>query len=270
MSRTASWWVALLALMSFPASAEVRLKETVSGPELQVNATHRGIWSATGPVDANTLNPLGDLRGDGYPISGKVQDKLLVAWMRPSTEQIVLTVGDRGWTSELRRSTAAAASTPVVIGSRFGWMVAWSEGDDRAVRVLWVSLAGEPTALTVGDLSGEVVSGTVIGGSIHVLVRDGSRLLDLSFLVDIHDDPIIFATAPFTETAVLASVEPLMLPLLHGLSSAVVWWTSPSSLNFIELTEDGPVLPVRSLTAHGNGAKYPQSLVNEALRDLGR
>jgi hypothetical protein len=47
----------------------------------------------------------------------------------------------------------------------------------------------------------------------------------------------------------------------------VTWWMTPQELQFVELDEDGPVMPVETLETRGLAA-YPQSLVEQAVRTV--
>ena len=50
-------------------------------------------------------------------------------------------------------------------------------------------------------------------------------------------------------------------------SDVLLWWSDARELSYVELTEDGPDLPVDVISTH-HGQAHPQRLVQQALRDV--
>src|SRR5689334_26378 len=91
MSRHLLALVTALWLATGAATAEVRLVRDGSGqPCLDVRASATGVWTPRGIVDSAVVNPRGDVLGDGYPASATKQGALLAAWVRPSSDSLVL------------------------------------------------------------------------------------------------------------------------------------------------------------------------------------
>jgi hypothetical protein len=65
----------------------------------------------------------------------------------------------------------------------------------------------------------------------------------------------------------LAALDLVIWELEAGWTDSVVltWWSAPRELSFVELAEDGPVLPVETLPAE-HGPEHPHRLVHEAIR----
>lgn len=287
MRSAALLGVACLAVLS-TAQAEVRLVRSAGAPRVQVTPTLSGPWTPVGGIDARTLNPAGDVRQDGAPSHAVNGRRAIAAWFSPDAEQLRCSVGtpDEGWgATHSLEAHADGRVPPAVVALRDGWVLAWSD-TVSGLSVAAVSADGRVLQTSLG-VTGSLRSVVVIGDVIEIVVGDAAGLTAYTFLPLPLPDPIVFRQMRTTHLGQWAGGS-ARLPVAtsranagtvqtarfrhpdNSVGTALVWWTSTTSLSYIELTEDGPVLPVRSLTANGNGAKYPQSLVNEALRDLGR
>lgn len=265
--------LALISLCGIPlvGQAEVRLIPSGGHPRVDVRMTAEGPWTPLGRSDRFTLNPAGDQRSESAPSVAYQSSQALVAWSAPSDARIRLALGEGGWEMLPERATSEAPSKPFVTKAASFWIVAWSSGSPRQASFVMLSPSGtEIGAEELGE--GEVLGVVATGSTVHFVLRNASELrVVMAYFPAPDPTPVLFRSFQITPFA--ASGAPVNHLFQHSdgsIGTALVWWTSTTSLSYIELTEDGPVLPVRSLTANGNGAKYPQSLVNEALRDLGR
>ena len=159
MSRIPPWWsVLVIVLTAISARAEVSLH----GSELIVDGT----WAPAGPITERTLNPSGDVIGDGAPAHAWHGERVLVAWTSPATSSLRLARSNgAGWESLPPIASPGAFGTPRVVVHEQGWLVAWQRDPDSPST--W--LAGVP-------LEGTGWSGRVNDGFLAGLVG-----ADLSF-----------------------------------------------------------------------------------------
>lgn len=268
--------VAVTACVATCAQAEVRLRAGARGA-LQVVASTHGPWSPVGRVDALTLNPAGDLQGDGMPMSAPLGDAVLVAWLSPREVGVRMALGREAWRELPTLGVAAAASTPIVRPAADGWVIAWTEG--QQVRAMVVRRDGVPSGVADID-DGSLLALTVGGGVAHLLIRasDGSAFVTSRWIPEPDPTPVIFATIGTWQLRDLARVPPSAdptapWPALHDLGdgrSALTWWLTPTSLAVVALGEDGPDGEATIVTAPGRGNAYPDALARQALRDLAR
>ena len=280
--------VACLAVLG-TARAEVRLVRSASVAKVQVTSTLSGPWSPVGAVDSRTLNPSGDARHDGPPSHAVNGQHAFVAWYSPEDDQIRCAVGTplNGWGASFPlRAHSRLRVPPTVEALSNGWVVAWVDDPSGRLSAAVVSEDGRVFAGSIGTADA-VLRLVIVGETVSIAAANAGQLVLYAFQPLPLPDPIVFRQIGGVELARVPVRSGMSQGLASGWSAeavqaelfrhsdnstgtALTWWTSPSTLSYVELAEDGPVLPVRTVSAKGNGAKYPQSLVNEALRDLGR
>ena len=303
----------VLAAFALPAHAEVELRATASlRPDVAVTPTQSGPWSPVGLVSSRTLNPSGDLTGDGYPGIARSESSVLVAWNRRAEQRTLLALGGpAGWLSEESVASAGAVGTPVPLIVGNAWVVVWQRDSATGPEILAtpVSAEGKPgnsLELAAGRVVGAVALDAVV--QVVFVSPDGSRLgsVRVPFLI-LPDIPYPisggrtlydfgdFVSGPIRGHSVIPDY-PIPIPLGHhrslvgaghqappaqdawfadvritdgensfGKFGLVTWWRQPGELAYVELREDGPVLPFDTLESSGEAA-YPQSLLHEAHR----
>lgn len=256
--------------------AEVRLSGNRTQPAVKLTAAGRGIWSPVGAIDALTLNPEGDLRGDGAPQSVTVGARVLAAWKSGDATAVRLAMGHGGRWRELPSvGIDGFGGGPMVVGMDAGWALAWSDGTTHRTHLVAVGVEGQTSGeiLIDGDLLGLVSEGSVI----HLLVS-GIAPAELTTFIHIPDPlPEPFLRVGRWTVLGNSGLGPTAAPQLHALDANIEftsspdttilsWWSSDRELSYVELTPDGPVFPVETITAHGNGTSRPASLRREALK----
>ncbi|MEM7245820.1 MAG: hypothetical protein AAF533_10785 [Acidobacteriota bacterium] len=117
----------------------------------------------------NTLNPDGDLVGDGYPTHDQALGRQLVAWLRPATSTLETAVGTSTWQRLPSLPTTDAFGLPRVEGYGANWLISWNEDPlDPRVRTAGVLAGGQRTATV--ELARGFLAGTVVqGDTLHVI-----------------------------------------------------------------------------------------------------
>lgn len=271
MRRIATVGLAFLAAASL-ASAEVRLARSGNDPDVQVIVTPAGPWSPVGRIDSRALNPRGDLRGDGSPAILAAGSRVLVAWT--SREPVLqLALGDTEWHALPPIALPSRGSTPVLAAIGTAWVVAWSDSTSHDTQLALVLPNGDiRRSATIG---GDLLRLSVQAKAAHVLTLRGGEIGLATVLIHVPEpEPTPFLVVG--QWTLMAHVPDEAGALDLGFDviadddvTALTWWPDDRTLAYVELTDDGPDLPVRTLRAHGNGEGRPASLEREALRDLG-
>jgi hypothetical protein len=200
------------------------------------------------------------------------------------------------WTSLPSIHAPDAIGTPLVVAAPTGGDVAvvWqgiAEGEPR-VRVAWLAHDGAPReqvasadGLMLGAVSFEdafvVVSAEASGtGTGYVLFHIMPWEPAINPLATVATptgavspahvmpwEPWIPPSMTATRALAAADIRVHEVEASEGKRALVTWWADAQHLRFVEVDEDGPVLPVETLEASGR-ARYPQSLVNEALHSV--
>lgn len=272
MRLTTAWAVVSMTLAATLASAEVRLSRSKAGPEVSVTISGRGIWTPRGAVDASTLNPSGDLLGDGTPACASTTREVAVAWVAGGGQGIRIATGDREWRPIRTIATRHGAGRPSVMRVSDSWFVAWAEIESQTTTIARIDPHGR---VTQGHLSGVLIGAFQAPGSASLLVSTGGGIDIVGITVPIPEpEPTPFLVVG--QWTLMANVPDEAAALDLGFDviadddvTALTWWPDDRTLAYVELTDDGPAFPVRTLRAHGNGEGRPASLQREALRDLG-
>jgi hypothetical protein len=210
---------------------------------------------------------------------------------------LVASADNWGWSAPTPVPASSPVESPLVRSLESGWAVVWQEGGPNAsVRVAWLAEGG-----TVGDTQqvadGALISAVSQGDStLHVVsLSTRDRVVTVTTIVVLASPnwpiPIDWSATALGVVAVRGTVS-VPIPVVqvaaahrgvHAPASAgggvrvhegewrgeeyalVTWWASASELQFVELDEDGPVLPVESLETPA-GAPFSPALVAEALR----
>jgi hypothetical protein len=236
-------------------------------------------------VDAALLNPAGDRLGDGVPGWRASGEELHAAWIRPTSCQVIVAwSGGRGWDAQWALDAPGALGTPRVAQWSpqhvvLVWQAHVEDGTTTELAFLQhqggrlrgaqrVSLAATLLDVAQGD------------DALHVVALEGGLATDFIFYVPIPPiNPIDWTVVRLdpaldvpldTLPGIAAHVAGMDLRVseLRGASGKQVvltWWSGPRELSFVELADDGPVLPVETLSSD-HGPVRPQRLVQEAIR----
>jgi hypothetical protein len=266
--RTACVGIALFVLAG-SAAAEVRVQRRSDGATLQVVPTRRGPWTPAGAVDVLTLNPGGDLLGDGYPAHEAHGGEILAAWNRPASSQLALArwqgFGWSQWAVELEGGIA----TPVVVSLGGAWLVAWNETGVAGPSVRTATVTGAGPVLPVATLAGghlaaawaeddtallltlEPASGDDSGEVVVYILLPPHQPIDVSRvqlgLIRPPLEPIDVLRGRRSDGVTSADLR------VHDLrpqreASVVTWWATPRELQWVVVDETGPQLPTSAVT----------------------
>jgi hypothetical protein len=162
-------------LLAASAPAEVRvMPEGSCGATLELQPAGQRIWAPLGASRGLTLNPAGDITGDGWPGFDASGGALVAAWTRrtPGALEVALVSHDDARVLRASVESAAPVGTPVVREHGGGFLVAWGtlEGSPAvwSVPVGTTGVVGEPLAVAEGLL----VDVAVAGDSLHVVAVD--------------------------------------------------------------------------------------------------
>lgn len=281
----ASLLVAVAVLWPASAGAEVRL-ETRGAQGLVAEMTQGalGPWSPVGDVDAFTLNPLGDLRGDGSPSFVEGPTALRAGWVNAGRDELLLASGDRnGWRSIERLPAESPLGSPTLLVGSEASLALWQSRD--AEGQLWLNAS----YFDVADDADQGVSVTVAHGRLLaawsgardqlVLVAEPDGTGELQAVVfALPSKPIIPIGISRIELDVELGLEGESQGLVAGLGSVagqdedepdfLFWSLGDGRLSFVELDPVGePLLPVEVIH-RGEGRANLQALLNEAGRIL--
>lgn len=286
-TRTSATLFVLALTVASAAWAEVRVvndSKSGSQPALEVVATPRGPWTPVSAPGPSTLNPTGDLRGDGHPAHARSSSRLLAAWLSPAGSELRLAVSNgESWLAQRAVTAEGAVGTPLVRAIGEGWLVAWHDGQRNwLVPASADGRAGEP--IDVGD--GRPVELLVVHDAAHVVLLDASGRLSaktvlFSILPEIPEDilaraPVDLGDAVFASTRESvrlggADMLPVVLCETVRLSEdrvGLLWWTTERRLSAAAFDADGSVGDPILLEAPGRGRGMPTSLRQRALERL--
>ena len=243
-----------------PAQAEVRLVHDGSGRHVRVTASGHGIWAPAGHVDASVLNPSGDVGGDGAPAVFEAGEGVVVAWLRPRSDQVVLSEGTSTWSSEVTIPAGGARGTP--LGSAFaeGSVACWNrDGGDSTC----AALLSDRRVVTV-DLPSFVVKEVVGEGlTVHVLGISPEPLPEpILGLVDVVLSPrtgslprlvALSTSALGPGDAAVSAIE--VTTCTERSSSLATWRSAPSEMGWAVLDESGVAEGPAWVAMHGSDAR---------------
>ena len=306
MKRVHPLLVAVVLLQAWPAAGEVRLNHRgpASRPTVDVVSTPSGPWTPVGAVSSSTLNPAGDILGDGFPGVAFSGAHVIVAWRRPTEDTLLVALADGGgWASVHQTAASQAVGTPHPIALDTGWIILWQQASDSGDGVLATTFGtgGQPGDTTM-LASGRLAAATSLADSTYVVVEkpDAGAIQLVGIVYSVTPDypipiPISrtlydlgdFVSGPLRGHSVTPDY-PLRISggrhrslvgaghqpapshadwfadvrITDGENSfgkfgLVTWWRQPGELAYVELREDGPVLPVDTLESRGEAA-YPQ------------
>jgi hypothetical protein len=266
------------------AYGEVRVqaKHAKSPLTLEVQPTRSGVWTPVGTVDEYVLNPMGDVVGDGFPGHRVEGDRLWTAWTSPSHGGLMVQSGSKaGWSGPSRVLDPQAVGVPVLLRIEGQPAVMWRSGIAGAeVRVALAAEPGEESTSTVVVSRDRLLTWREAGDTIQLIsVGEHSRLLidSVVFRVVLPDQPIIIERSSWElgrlselpgdpANVDLASVRLQEVQVAETTTVGMLtWWAARGELRFVEIDEDGPVLPVETLT-HAGRADRPNSLLQRARR----
>ena len=208
---------AVLLIAATVARAEVRLVRGPQGPELAVRPTPQGVWTPLGSPDAATLNPGGDLLGDGYPGQSTARGKLLAAWQRPtSAGLILLSASATSSFTAVELATDPGAGTPVVTAAGDAWLVAWQAGltDPEVMAVLATDgEIGDPSPIVPGELVGAYW----VGDTLHLAtVQRAAKTLTIATFLSLHEPNPIPVPTMLTLVSLSWVPNPIPIPTTHA------------------------------------------------------
>jgi len=164
----------LFALFLAPmvGNAEVRLRAGDAGPELVVQPVARGVWTPRTAPDIYTVNPSGDLLGDGFPAHASAGGRLVAAWQRPAHGAlVVLHATDPTSTTSSEIPTTDGAGVPIVTVLDSGSLVTWQSGF-ALPEVTAVLATDGGVSPPVSLVSGRLVGVYRVGDVVHVVAFD--------------------------------------------------------------------------------------------------
>ena len=218
---------------------------------------------------------VGDLMGDGAPLTYQAEDSVVVAWLRPWDASIRVVAGDSsGWTELAIVPAVGAVGTPqlVSVEGRFG--VVWQRVADGREEIVLSALLppGEPVADEIILSEGRFLGLEAQDGRATLLVLQDDGSLEAQWIVfnaAIHRPPIDILRSEVFILDQLEGTFQQTLPSVHrgSVNTLLAWWPTPQQLRFVEVTADGPGAVVHELT-HPGRASHPQVLVRRALKQL--
>lgn len=287
-------WMALVAavIVSMPARGEVRLGDGPSDvPSVEVINTPTGPWSPTGGFSSAILNPGGDLIGDSRPDWSVRGRAALAAWTRPSSSTVELAIGAADtWRVLKAVDVAGTFRQPMVDALDSVWTITWQQQEPGGPRIYFATASDRGTVTEPMFVADGILVGTVPArAALHVLifVEETGELLWLEVqvtYVPTQPIPIDLVLGGGLILGNTGSGPGMSMPgscgqcaelrihdlVRHGKAvAAMTWWSGPTTLQAIEIGEDGPVLPGLSLTSRTT-EPHPQRLVDEALRSLAK
>lgn len=263
---------ALLAIACCqPAVSEVRLEPRGNrgAAFVRINDTGHGPWTPVGRVDARTLNPDGDLLGDGRPAVALAPDgaEVLVAWPSPARGGLRYALGSVEWNSEREvHGIEGDRAEAVAVGT--GYVVLGGEAELR-VAVVRPGLDDVLIPAELSQASGALLAAAVVGDTLHVIVKTQSGSLDAhAFHVIIDDNPIIFrkiGVVTLGSASGTVTVVEARLPRDQQ-ASLLTWWPSPGTLSVARLPESSVVFDIRTFEAEG--PRSETAVLRAALRSF--
>ncbi len=226
-----SWRILLLALVACfaagAATAEVRVVRDPAGQlRLFVQPVAAGIWAPRGVIDAATVNPLGDLVGDGYPAAAVSGDgDLLAAWHRAQDDSLVILRAHAGGARVFTRlASGSLIGRPSVTPVGDNWLVTWSSIDGGPRVLASLETSGQDGA-PLEILPGRLVAVVAVGEAVHVLSHAATTdELYIGTYVGLHDpDPI---PVPISVTRVdlrLHEPDPRPIPIDRATAQTTAW-----------------------------------------------
>ena len=271
------------------ARAEVSLvpaKRTVEA-RVDVRATAQGPWSLLGQPTARTLNPAGDLLGDGFPGTAARSDWACAAWVRPAEGQVLLAVGREGaWETPLVLAAEAAIGSPrPVILADGSVLLGWTEavsGEGLRGRMALVT-PDEGPAYDGFDGPSLVLGGSELGtqAAVLALVDRGSGSFELILASPIKppNEPPLFrlqtvgwvdgrdGSVSEVAAVITSTIQPL--PDEGEVLGVVHWWSAESTLSYVLLLADGGLSPKRELEQANGKVQNPRALLRHLLKAEG-
>lgn len=268
----------LITLFSLaqPVAAHVKL---VPGfrPSVAVESTPSGPWTVAedlvGDPGPLTLNPAGDLVGDGAPGWAVSGSTALVAWVSSSADSVRMATSSwTGWNAILDLPISVDAyGTPHVAGTGSHFFVAW-RSTPSSPQVFLVAVSRNGRTGGVFDLGpGRLIGLAAVDGNAHVIIQepDGGLVTHGLFPIDdlipdlerlstvmLEPGPVGMPTPGGLGRRGLTS-PPLgsaspgrgrsadLRPRVHRDDSWAVatWWPSPWLVKAVAFEADGPILP---------------------------
>ena len=278
----------LLAAVSFllvasQSLAEVRLEARASGSlQVIVSDGALGTWSPTGPVDEWTLNPAGDLRGDGAPRLSEPGANVLAAWRRGAGDGLAVAQGDAGgWSEPTHVAGPAAIGMPQFVQAFDGTVLGYQGLDEVGEATVFVAYLGPEGSTQAQALAhGRLLASWGGLETAHFLVLEGTDPADAELaLFSFSQKPII----PIEFDRMSLDLRPLDAdlsePLVthealrgarfdNGQGSALAWWWDDTHLGVVALDVQGSPLGPVVTRDDPKGRRYSPALLNELLREL--
>lgn len=267
------------------ARAEVRIQGSAPLTRVAVHQTSAGPWSPLGLPDSRSLNPDGDLNGDGTPTIVPGVSGTAVAWRAAHGSALRLAIADEQWHDAEWTQDNETVDFPRLVRLADSWCVAWTTPDGET-GVALVRPDGDPAGQPF-FLEGVLIGMTADLVSVHVLTLSVRGELLLSTVIGYIPSPVptpfpemrtIALATSFSESGARPSggltpqfvVEP---PRFYSLSKrdgegglAVTWWPHAQELRVVEVNTLGAVLPVVIVGVE----RAPQAALKQALRDIAR
>jgi hypothetical protein len=247
---------ALLALgLAGVASAEVRIAVARNGqPTLDVSVIGGRIWTPVLHSPDELLNPGGDAVADGLPSHAVSRGTLAAAWLRGSTDELVVVLTTDGEVAaEAVLPAGRGVGTPALAPAGMSWLVAWqSAGDERGVNAAVLDATASVAAPTV-TWQGTLVGVVRAGETPYLAWSDDTplRTLWVAAFGPTPDNPVpipiknLLADVRTTPAATRLGATPIPAPwepicLASGAEAAIVTWRdAPGETGFVELRDDG-------------------------------
>ncbi len=164
-----------LLLGASAVSAEVRLRAGTQCLELAVEPVAQGIWTPSGEPDIYTVNPQGDLLGDGFPAHRSTSGRLVAAWQRPARSAVVvLRATSPASSTSVEVESADVVGIPIITDLDSRSLVAWQSGAAAPV-VMAVLASGGGVSSPISILPGRLLGVYRIDDAVHIVAFDAAR-----------------------------------------------------------------------------------------------
>lgn len=239
---------AAMLLFAVSASAEVRIEQHPDGPSLGIRAAARGVWTPSPSSDRRSvLNASGDLLGDGFPAQARDAGRLLVAWNRPATSELLLVEADAsGGQHAFAVPVQSTHGTPMPLVVGDGWVVlSQVGGTNPAIAGLGIKDATTTPVTTMQDGLLLAAQPTDDGLLVATLDVESNELLLGSYVVNVANPvpiPIEWlrvraATETSSSPADGALIEPQVCMTRTDDGGLVAWSEPRGLLGFVRLRD---------------------------------
>lgn len=240
------------------ASADVRVISRPAGPHVDVRVVDGSAWNVRPgrPAGSGSINPDGAHLGDGYPGSHATHERVVLAWIRHATSELVVTSVDATGQEEGRFAVAAdnPEGVPVIHQRLDDYIVFWQElaPTPRVVASIYRRGLGLGEVVTLQD--GVLIESVEVAGKITTMssTRDGSSLL-ISIFPSLRTRPFpipeesiqVFMLSPVRASS-MSQDEPPIVPCVRTKDEEIVvaWPTTDGWHDKVTIARgeiDGPV-----------------------------